>query len=70
MSEKLLDQLNDQQFINLETLRKNDTRVQTPVWFTQEGEVLYVHTIKNSSKMKHIKTSAGYGLRRAIISVD
>jgi len=44
----------NQQYLNIETIRKNGHRVQTPVWFVQDGEVLYVRTIKDSGKVKRI----------------
>lgn len=40
----LLQQFENQQFLNLETFRKNGIGVKTPVWFVQDGETLYVRT--------------------------
>jgi uncharacterized protein len=44
-----------QQYLNLETFRKNGVSVKTPVWFVQEGDVLYVRTAANSGKVKRIR---------------
>lgn len=47
-----------QQYLNLETFRKNGVGVKTPVWFVQEGETLFVRTIANSGKVKRIRSNA------------
>ena len=44
-----------QQYINVETFRKSGEGVRTPVWFVQEGDVVYVHTIADSGKVKRIR---------------
>jgi len=47
--------LNKQQYINIETFRKNGEGVRTPVWFVREGEAVYVYTIADSGKVKRIR---------------
>lgn len=49
--------LQDQQFMNLTTYRKNGDAVVTPVWFAQEGETLYVMTGAEAGKVKRIRNS-------------
>lgn len=49
------DLLSRQQYINLETFRKNGVGVKTPVWFVQDGDTLFVRTIANSGKVKRIR---------------
>jgi uncharacterized protein len=49
------ENLQKQQYINIETFRKNGEGVSTPVWFVQEGEVVYVHTVADSGKVKRIR---------------
>lgn len=44
-----------QQYINVETFRKSGEGVRTPVWFVQEGNAVYVHTIADSGKAKRIR---------------
>ena len=44
-----------QQYINLETFRKNGAGVKTPVWFVQDSGTIYVRTIANSGKIKRIR---------------
>ncbi len=47
-------QFESQQFINLETFRKNGEGVKTPVWFAMEDGVLYTRTMANSWKVKRL----------------
>ena len=51
------DQLTEHQYLNIETFRKSGLSVKTPVWFVKEGEVLYVHTVSNSGKVKRIRNN-------------
>ena len=51
------DQFIRQQYLNLETFRKNGTGVKTPVWFVQDGDTLIVETVINSGKVKRIRTN-------------
>ena len=52
-----LDQMKKQQYLNLETFRKNGVGVKTPVWFVQEGDTLFVRTVDNSGKVKRIRNN-------------
>lgn len=45
----------NQLYLNIETIRKNGQRIQTPVWFVRDGEALYVRTIKDSGKVKRLR---------------
>jgi uncharacterized protein len=49
-----LEQFFKKKYLNLETFRKNGEGMQTPVWFVQIGETLYVQTMANSGKVKRI----------------
>jgi PPOX class probable F420-dependent enzyme len=51
------DQLSEQQYLNLETFRKNGAGVRTPVWFVQDGDTLFVRTAANSGKVKRIRNN-------------
>jgi uncharacterized protein len=55
MSEDKLAQFADQNYINLQTFRKNGTPVATPVWFARGDGELYVYTLADSGKMKRIR---------------
>lgn len=46
-----------QQYLNLETFRKSGVPVRTPVWFTQDGSLLYVITEAGSGKVKRIRNN-------------
>ena len=48
----------NQKYLNIETFRRNGTGVWTPVWFVQNGEVLYIRTGANSGKVKRIRNNA------------
>lgn len=52
-----LKQFEGKSFLNLETLRRNGQAVKTPVWFTQDGETLYVRTVADSGKVKRVRNN-------------
>lgn len=51
---KNIEQFKNQQYINLETFRKNGTGVKTPVWFAQDENTLRVWTQADAGKTKRI----------------
>jgi len=51
-------QFTDQNYLNIETYRKSGEPMYTPVWFVQDGDILYVRTINNSGKIKRIRNNA------------
>ena len=52
-----LAQFRKQQYLNVETFRKNGQGVPTPVWFVQDGDTLYVRTVDGSGKVKRIRNN-------------
>lgn len=50
-------QWKDQEFLSLETFRKNGVGVKSPMWFAQEGDLLYLWTISDSAKVKRIRNN-------------
>ncbi len=44
-----------QQYLNLETFRKNGAGVKMPVCFVEDGGVLFVRTVAASGKVKRIR---------------
>ena len=59
MRHSRLAQFADQQYLNLETYRKDGRAVRTPVWFAEdEGGVLYLRTVKDAGKVKRIRRQA------------
>ena len=57
MPDPKLAQLGDQKYISLETFKKNGQGVQTPVWFVQHNDSLYVYTEADSWKVKRIRNN-------------
>ena len=51
-------QFKDQEFLSIETFRKNGMGVKTTVWFAKEGGMLYIWTIGDSGKAKRIRNNA------------
>jgi uncharacterized protein len=49
-----LKQFSKKKYLNLETYRKNGQGMQTPVWFVETDETMYVQTMANSGKVKRI----------------
>ena len=50
-----LQQFDNQNYLNLETTRKNGHTVKTPVWFVKDGDTLLVWTEADSGKVKRIR---------------
>jgi uncharacterized protein len=48
-------QFDNQNYLNLETTRKNGDTVKTPVWFVNDGSTLLVWTEADSGKAKRIR---------------
>ena len=57
MSKNKISQFLNQNYINLETYRKNGQAVQTPVWFAIDGSIIYVRTDTNSGKIKRARNN-------------
>ena len=57
MSMETLKQFEKQQYLNLETVRKNGLAVNTPVWFAQDGDLLFVWTQTGAGKAKRIRNN-------------
>ena len=45
----------NQKYLNLESVKRDGTPVQTPVWFAEDHGVLYVYTLANAGKVKRIR---------------
>jgi len=52
-----LSQFDGKLFLNLETLRKNGQSMKTPVWFTQDGDAMFVRTVADSGKVKRVRNN-------------
>jgi PPOX class probable F420-dependent enzyme len=53
-----LEQFKHQQYLNFETFRRTGEGLKTPVWFTQEGDILFVRTVDGSGKVKRVHNNA------------
>ncbi len=51
------DQFSDQKYLNLETYKKDETPVKTPVWFVIDDIALYVITRESTGKVKRLKNN-------------
>jgi PPOX class probable F420-dependent enzyme len=55
MSEVSKDLFKGHQYLTIESYRKNGNAVRTPVWFAEEGDLLYVWTSGVSGKARRIR---------------
>ena len=53
-----LAQFKNHMFLNLETYRKTGEAMPTPVWFVQDGDVLFVRTVDGSGKVKRARNNS------------
>jgi PPOX class probable F420-dependent enzyme len=52
-----LEDLESQKYISLETYKKNNQPVKTPVWFVINNDLIYVITREGTGKVKRIKNN-------------
>ncbi len=57
MSSSILAQFTKQNYLNLETFRKNGQGVPTPVWFVEQDGLIYVRTMDGSGKVKRVRNN-------------
>jgi len=57
MEDTKLAHFKGQNYLNLETFRKNGAGVPTPVWFAESQGILYVRTLAVSAKVKRLRNS-------------
>ncbi|MGH9863468.1 MAG: PPOX class F420-dependent oxidoreductase [Candidatus Acidiferrales bacterium] len=55
MSEEKLRPFAGARYLSLESYRKNGAAVRTPLWFVEEGGVLYISTPADSGKVKRLR---------------
>ncbi len=53
----ILEDLESQKHISLETYKKNNQPVKTPVWFVIQNDLIYVITREGTGKVKRIKNN-------------
>lgn len=47
----------NQNYLNMESYRKNGEAIRTPLWFVQDGETLYFYTVAHSFKVTRLKNN-------------
>lgn len=52
-----LEDIKSQKYISLETYRKNNQPVKTPVWFVIKDNLVYVVTREQTGKVKHLRNN-------------
>ncbi|WP_179131541.1 PPOX class F420-dependent oxidoreductase [Candidatus Entotheonella palauensis] len=55
MNHDALSQFANQQYLNLESFKRDGTAVQTPLWFAEDNGTLYVYTMAKAWKVKRIR---------------
>jgi len=63
-----LKQFEKQQYLNIETFRKNGQGVKTPVWFVQDGEMLHIWTFAGAGKIKRIRRDGSIRVTPSTVS--
>ena len=46
-----------EEFLSLETYRKNGETIKSPMWFAQDNDTLYLWTMADTSKVKRIRNN-------------
>jgi PPOX class probable F420-dependent enzyme len=57
MAKPIPPTIGGQKYISLTTVRKNGTKVATPVWFGEDSDKLYVMTRSTMGKVKRIRNN-------------
>jgi uncharacterized protein len=57
MSKPVSPTIRGQKYISLTTVRKNGTKVATPVWFGEDGDKLFIMTRSDMGKVKRIRNN-------------
>jgi hypothetical protein len=52
-----LEQFSKQKYINLETYKRDNTPVKTPVWFVIDNDLIYFITKESTGKVKRLKNN-------------
>ena len=57
MNVERLSQFADEKYLNLESSRKTGQTVATPVWFAEDGALLYIYSLADAGKVKRIRNN-------------
>jgi len=53
----MLEQFSKQKYINLETYKRDNTPIKTPVWFVIDNDLIYIITRESTGKVKRLKNN-------------
>ena len=53
----MLDKFSEQKYINLETYKRDNTPIKTPVWFVIDNGLVYIITRESTGKVKRLKNN-------------
>tara|TARA_B100000029_G_scaffold21456_1_gene21672 strand:- start:1344 stop:1724 length:381 start_codon:yes stop_codon:yes gene_type:complete len=53
-----LERFTDQKYISLETYKKDQTPIKTPVWFVIDNEQIYITTKETTGKVKRLRNNS------------
>ena len=51
------NQFIDQKYLSLETYKRDNTPIQTPVWFVIDNDQLYITTKETTGKVKRLRNN-------------
>ena len=57
MSNEKLAGFAGEKYVNVASYRKNGSAVYTPMWFVEDGGVLYVYSLATAGKVKRIRNN-------------
>lgn len=57
MADQPVKAFENEQYLNLETYRKNGSAIATPVWFAEQDGVLYIYSVADAWKVKRIRNN-------------
>ena len=63
----ILKQFIDQKYISLETYKKDNTPIRTPVWFVIDNDRIYITTKESTGKVKRLRNNQN--VRLAVCSM-
>jgi len=63
----ILKQFIDQKYISLETYKKDNTPIRTPVWFVINNDHIYITTKESTGKVKRLRNNQN--VRLAVCSM-
>ena len=57
MNSDRFSQFEGEKYLNVETYRKTGQAVATPVWFAQDGGLVYIYSLADAGKVKRIRNN-------------